>query len=292
MASENFELHRTALNAYFDNLNIRDLQPSDEYLPYEFDFTDSLQWQGLGKAMIKDELQELTNILNHWQGLLLQWQAWNNVIKDYSEGDAWLLRSEFLESIVHHCLLQPSAMRDTFTFVATNSMHQVRLAYEDGYEDFLEGDPIKLKETPKHLNRTQKEKRLTKLISVWDESTNFMASLRAINDKAYREETSNYRNLANHSIGPRLGIGVTRRVVRSVEQATEMMKQPDGKYKLKPIPDKMAVSYTFGGTEPLNMDKARIANLDQYSHARVCYKNYIKLLTTGLNLEPKGAHLF
>ncbi len=285
MINENFELHRSALNAYFDNLNIRNLQPSDEYLPYEFDFIDCHQWLGLGKAMVKDELQELTNILNHWQGLLLQWQAWNSVIKDYNEGDAWLLRSEFLESIAHHCLLQPSAMRDTFTFVATNSMHQVRLACEDDYIDFLEGDPTKPKEIPKRLNRTQKEKRLTKLISVWDESINFMTSLRAINDKAYQEKTSNYRNLVNHSIGPRLGIGDTRRVVRSVEQATEMAKQPDGKYKPELIPDKMAASYTFGGTEPLDMEKARVVNLEQYSRARVCYENYIKLLTIGLELK-------
>ena len=215
-----------------------------------------------------------------------KWQAWNDVIENYGRHDAWELRREFLEALAHYCLLQPSAIRDTFTFVATNSMHQVRLASERGYQDYLEGDPKTSKDKPKYLTRRQKEKRLGNLISQWSESSEFAASLHRIDDRAYRRETFNYRNLSSHSIGPGLGIGITRAVVRSVEQATQMTKQPDGTYNLTPIPGKLSVTYGFGGTPPLDMKKACAANLEQYRRARECYGNYRKLLATALASMP------
>lgn len=133
-----FDLLRIGFDEYLACRKNNELVPSDEYLSYDFDWIDGLHWQDLGKIMVKDELRELTNIMNHWQGSLQKWRIWNNVIEKYNSNDAWELRLEFLESLAHHCLLQPSAVRDTFTFVATNSMHQIRLASEKGYQDYLE----------------------------------------------------------------------------------------------------------------------------------------------------------
>jgi len=232
--------------------------------------------------MVKDELRELTNNLNHWHGSLRRWQAWNTIIQPYDPDDAWELRREFLEALAHHCLLTPSSIRDTLTFVATNSIHQVRLMASKEYRDYLEGDPKNPSEKPKHLTRRQKEKRLADLISIWPDAPEFMASLRKIDDEAYRNLTSDYRNRNTHSIGPRLGIGITSTVVRSVQQATMMSKQPGGKYMPTPIPGKMSVSYGFGGTEPLDMEKARAANLNQYRRARECYTKYRGLLSASL----------
>jgi hypothetical protein len=286
MSLDRNNLLRTAFDAYLLQLNGGELEPAENYLSYDFDGIDSHQWHALGNEMVKDELREITNNLNHWHGSLQRWQAWNTVIQPYGTDEAWELRREFLEALAHHCLLTPSSIRDTFTFVATNSMHQVRLMASKGYRDYLEGDPKNPSEKPKHLTRRQKEKRLADLISIWSEAPGFMASLRKIDDEAYRNVTSDYRNRNSHSIGPRLGIGITRAVVRSVKQATMMSKQPDGTYVPAPISGKMSVSYGFGGTEPLDMEKARAANLDQYRRARECYAKYRGLLAVGLASMP------
>lgn len=286
MSADRNDLLRTAFEAYLVRLNDDRLEPSENYLPYDFEAIDAHQWRHLGSLMVKDELREITNNLNHWHSSLQRWQAWNNVIHSYGTDEAWELRREFLEALAHHCLLQPSSIRDTFTFVATNSMHQVRLMSCNAYPDYLEGDPQTPGDKLRHLTRRQKEQRLAKLISIWSEGSNFMALLRAIDSKDYRNETSDYRNLNSHTIGPRLGIGITRAVVRSVKQATNMTEQPDGTYEPTLIPGKMSVSYGFGGTEALDMEKARGANLDQYRRARDCYARYRDLLAAGLASMP------
>lgn len=287
MTLDRNNLLRTAFDAYLSQLDGGDLEPTEDYLPYDFGGVDSLQWQSLGEQMVKDELREITNNLNHWHGSLRRWQAWNTIIQPYDTDEAWELRREFLEALAHHCLLMPSSIRDTLAFVVTNSMHQVRLATSKEYRDYLEGDPKNPSEKPKHLTRRQKEKRLADLISIWSVAPAFMASLRKIDDEAYRNITSDYRNQNTHSIGPRLGIGITRTVVRTVEQSTILAKQPDGTYLLTPIPGKMSVIYGLGGTEPLDMEMARAANLDQYRHARACYTKYRSLLTVGLASIPR-----
>jgi hypothetical protein len=286
MSFDRDNLLRTAFDAYLLQFNGSELEPVEKYLTYDFDDIDSRRWRPLGDMMVKDELREITNNLNHWHELLQCWQVWNNVIQPYGTDEAWELRREFLEALAHHCLFMPSSIRDTFTFVATNSLHQVRLMANKGYRDYLEGDPKNPSERPKHLTRRQKEKRLADLISIWSEAPDFMASLRKIDDEAYRNVTSDYRNRNSHSIGPRLGIGITRAVVRSVEQATMLSKQSDGTYSPTPIPNKMSVIYGFGGTEPLDMEQARAANLDQYRRARECYAKYRSLLTVGLASMP------
>jgi len=290
MSTDRNKLLRSAFDAYLLQLDGGELEPVENYLPYDFDGIDSRRWQLLGSEMVKDELREITNNLNHWHGALRRWQAWNTVIQPYETKDAWELRREFLEALVHYCLLAPSSIRDTFTFVATNSIHQVRLAASSGYRDCLEGDPNSPTEKPKHLTRRKKEKRLADLISIWSESTGFIESLRKIDDEAYRNVTSDYRNLNTHSIGPRLAIGVTRTVVRSVEQATTMSKQPDGTFLPVPISGKMSVRYGFGGTEPLDMETVHTANLNQYRCARECYTKYRALLTVGLVSMPLAQH--
>lgn len=275
-------LLHVAFDAYLVRLCQGELEPSDNYLSYDFSSVDIPNWYSLGKELVKDELTEITNKLNHWQGSLRRWQAWNSVIKPYGTDEAWELRREFLEALAHICLLMPSSIRDAFIFVATNSMHQVRLLTSKGYGDYLEGDPKSPGEVPKHLTRRKKEKRLADLISTWSEAPDFMASLRKIDDEAYRNATSDYRNLNSHSIGPRLGIGLTRAVVRSVKQATTMTTNADGACSLVPTPGKMSVVYTFGGTAPLDMEKAFSANLEQFRCARTCYESYLQLLAAGL----------
>lgn len=288
MYADRDSLLRTAFDTYLSRRNQSDLEPTEPFLPYDFNEIESQQWRPFADEMVKDELRELTNKLNHWHGLLKNWHAWNEVISPHDTGDSWELRREFLETLAHFCLVMPSSARDTLTFVVTNSMHQIRLATSNGYLDYIEGDPKTPEEKPKHLSRKQKEKRLKNIIEIWPEAMTFMTLLDKIDNVTHRKLTSDYRNRNAHSIGPRLGIGITQVVTRSVGQATRLSKQSDGTFSLLPIPNKTSVSYGFGGTSPLDMEEARTLNLEQYRHARECYEHYRhKLMKAGLSSISK-----
>ena len=48
----------------------------------------------------------------------------------------------------------------------------------------------------------------------------------------------------------------------------------------------MVVSYGFGGTPPLDMEEARIANLEQYQRAHACFESYRRILSAAMAEMP------
>lgn len=270
---------RKAFSRYLSSLNTGGIEPNLNYLPYDFENElDKYALGMIGDLMVRDEIREITNILNHWHGHLLRWHAWNKVLPGYSQDEAWDLRREFLEPLSHHCLLSPAAARDTLTFVATNSIHQLRLALERSYKDFLDGDPTKPGRKPTHLTRAKKEKRLEEIVLPWSEGADLISAIRSIDDKTYRDSTWDYRNRSSHAIGPRMALGHTQAVTRLVQQATELKDQGDGTFQKEPILEKMSVSYAIGGTPPLDMEESRKLNLAQYHKARAAYLIYRDLV--------------
>lgn len=286
-------LHK-AFNHYLARLNAGDLEPKLSYLPYDFEKElDKYSLGMISDMMVRDELREITNILNHWHGRLLRWNAWNKVLSGYDQNEAWDLRREFLEGLSHLCLLSPAAVRDTLTFVATNSIHQLRLASEASYRDRLDGDPTMPGKKASYLTRAKKEKRLEKIVQPWSEGADLLLAIRSVDDKAYRDSTRDYRNRSSHAIGPRLALGHTQAVTRLVRQATELKDQGNGMFKDEPVPGKMAVSYAIGGTPPLDMEDSRKLNLAQYLRARSAYSIYRDLLlklASALSKSSKEPH--
>lgn len=167
------------------------------------------------------ELRELTNTLNEWRGALRRWHVWLNVLDGFSEEEAWALQWEFVESLAFQCLFYPSATRDRFIFVATNALHQVRMAADAAYPDRLAADPKPGKEDrPRFLARKDSEAQLEDIASSLDGGAAFVAALRSLDEDDYLELTRNFRNLASHAIAPRLTVGHTNMVVRRVVAAT------------------------------------------------------------------------
>ena len=281
------QLLREAFNQYLVHIHELPLNPGGELLSYDFNFIDGRKWHIFADTMVQCDLQELTNIINGWNNLLCRWHAWSMVLEGREEMEAWELRSEFLDSMVHECLLMPASIRDTITSVATAAFHQARLSIDRSYRDHLDGEPKTPDERPKLLNRRQKEERLSRLVQVWPSSANFLKTLREINTPDYIAETCDYRNLTAHYIGPGLGIGHTRIVTRSVKQAKALKQIDDGSYVFEDVPGKLTVSYGYGGTPPLNLEVVRAANLAQYKKARSCYVEYRALLeAVVVEIEP------
>lgn len=268
-------LLRESFGEYLKRL---DSLPGETPLAYDFDFLANRQWHLLGEMMVESDLRELTNLLNRWPHSLLRWDAWNQVLTQYDEETAWLLRYEFLDALAHECLLRPSALRDTFTSVATNTLHQARLSIDPAYRDHLTGDPTSPSDRPKPLNRGAKEKRLHVIAKTWPKGESLLTAIRQIDSQEYKDATFNYRNLVNHTISPRLGVGETRMVTRQVVPAERMEQQADGSFNLVTIPDKMCVRYGFGGTLPLDLVAAYQANKRQFWLARTCYGQFLSFL--------------
>ena len=160
--------YRSLLQDTFGNyLKCLDSLPGETPLAYDFKFLANRQWHLLGEMMVSSNLRELTNLVNRWGHSLLRWDAWNQVLAQHDEETAWLLRYEFLDALAHECLLRPSALRDTFTSVATNTLHQVRLSIDPAYRDHLTGDPISPSDHPKPLTKRRKEQRLHTIAKAW-----------------------------------------------------------------------------------------------------------------------------
>lgn len=265
------------------------LEPDDPYLSYEFPYITAAKWRFMADAILQDELGELTNRLHEWRDMLRRWQAWSIVVSSKEEMPAWDLRREFMDTLMHTSLLVPSAIRDMFTFVGTNALHQIRLHVEAGYQDILEGDPSASDPQPRPLTRRQKEARLARLAAALPGATAFMDSVRQLDDRDYREQTKEYRNANSHAIGPRIALGLTRMVTRRVVPATRMETQSDGTGRIVEIPGKYVACYAFGGLEPLDLEVARVANLGQYRIARACLEKFTAVLQTAANTLPPRA---
>jgi len=284
--------YRSFLRDSFDEfLQLLDgpLEPDDQYLPYEFPYIAAAKWRFMADAMLQDELREVTNRLHEWRDMLRRWHAWNKVVSTKAEMPAWDLRREFMDPLMHTSLLMPSAIRDLFTFVGTNALHQIRLHLEAGYEDVLEGDPSASDPQPRPLTRRQKEARLAKLVRTLPGATAFVNCVRQLDDAEYRKKTRNYRNANSHAIGPRIAFGRTQMVTRRVVAATRMETQPDGAVRKVEVPGKYVASYAFGGLPPLDLEVARIASLNQYNIARMCLEKFTAVLQANAGTLPRAA---
>lgn len=263
------------------------LEPDLPHLTYEFPYIKAAKWSMMADAMILDELREVTNRLHEWHHMLRRWQAWNMVVTGKDQMQSWDLRREFMDPLMHVCLLNPSSIRDVLTFTATNAFHQIRLHVEPGYKDVLEGDACPSEPKPRPLSRRRKEARLANLALAIPGASTFIKLLRGVDDSQYREVTSDYRNANSHAIGPRLALGQTRMVTRHSVPATRMETQADGTGRVVQIPGTYTASYSFGGVEPLDIEEARKSNLKQYKIARSCFDSYTEILQQNAAKLPR-----
>ncbi len=287
MEPEQLNLLRSSFEEYLTLLS-KPLEPNDHYLPYEYPYITQAQWRFMADAMLQDELREVTNRIHEWRDMLRRWQAWNIVVAAKEETPAWDLRREFMEPLVHTCLVMPSTARDLMTFVGTNALHQIRIHIDPEYKDVLEGDPSAATPKPQPLTRRQKEGRLSRLAAPLEGSNPFVASITQLDNEDFRVTTKDYRNLNSHAIGPRIALGQTRMVTRRAIIATRMEEQIDGTFRLIEIPGCYVASYGFGGMEPLDLEVARKACLRQYQALRACFDHLTLLIQSHCAKLPRA----
>lgn len=276
------------LNRFEDS---KELRPATRALPYDpVPGIAAARWPlFLAEEMVKSELRELTNQLNHWLGNLRRWCAWNEVLEKKDANARWGVEWGWVEPLAFHCMFQPSASRDRFVMVATNALHQIRMSLDPVIKDELLGDPTVPEKEKFFPSRRDKEKQLKEFAKPWSTGKTFVQALGQLDDKRYRALTGDFRNRASHGIAPRFSVGITSTVTRMREQAMRMEQQPDGTFKQVPIPGKLSTSYGFGGALPLSMQDAWSANLAQFEHARRTFDAYIALLFEAVEAMPRRA---
>jgi len=284
------EQRRAVVSAFLDRIEDgKGLMPAARPLPYDpVPGVATARWRlFVAEELVKDELRELTNQLNHWLGNLRRWHAWNEVLKVEKTDVRWEAEWGWVEPLAFYCMFQPSASRDRFIMVATNALHQVRMGLDAATVDALLGDPTTPGEDRFFPSRRDKEKQLKALARPWAMGKAFIQALGQLDDRRYRALTGDFRNRASHGIAPRFSVGITSTVTRTRQQATKLERQPDGTYKDMPVPGQLSTSYGVGGTEPLSMQDAWTANLAQFEHARRTFDAYIALLAEAVAAMPR-----
>lgn len=240
----------------------------------------------MAEELIRGELQELTNQLNHWLSNLRRWHAWNETLKSLDPETRWGAEWGWVEPLAFYCMFQPSASHDRFVMVATHALHQVRIIVDPTATDTLLGDPTTPEQQPSFPSRRQNRHQLKELAKPWSMGQKFIDTLDLLDSHGYRKLTYNFRNRASHGIAPRFSVGFTSIVTRTRQQAMKLEQQPNGTYKDVPVPGKLSTCYSFGGTPPLSMQDAWSANLDQFEHARRTFDAYVALLTEAVAVIP------
>jgi hypothetical protein len=280
---------RAVLSEFLDCIEDgKGVLPAPKLLPYDpVPRIAAARWKVfLAEQMVDSELRELTNQMNQWLGSLRRWCAWNQVLSRHDEDDRWGAEWEWVEPIAFHCMFQPSATRDRFIMVATNALHQVRMAIDPAIKDELLGDSAHPSERRPYPSREKKVQHLKELTKSWSTGKAFIQALGQVDDRAYKRLTWNFRNRASHGIAPRFSVGYTSLVTRVRVQATTLEEQPDKTFKVVPVPDKMCTSYGFGGTPPLSMQHAWEVNRAQFEYARRTFGAYVALLTEATTAMP------
>lgn len=283
---------RAVVEAFLDRMEEgKGLKPAAKPLPYDpVPGIATARWPlFVAEEMVNDELRELTNQLNHWLGNLRRWHAWNEVLKIQDTDARWEAECGWVEPLAFYCMFQPSASRDRFIMVATNALHQIRMALDPAIKDELLGDPTTPEEDRFFPSRRDAEMQLKAFAKRWPKGKAFVQALGQLDDRCYRALTGDFRNRASHGIAPRFSVGITSTVTRMRKQAMKLEQQPSGTYKDVTAPGKLSTSYGFGGTPPLSMPDAWKANLAQFEHARRAFNAYIALLAEAVEAMPRNA---
>lgn len=281
---------RAAVTAFLARVDDgKGLQPSAIPLPYDpVPGIATARWPlFVAEELIADELRELTNRLNHWRGNLRRWHAWNEVLASYETKDRWQAEWGWVEPIAFYCMFQPSASRERFVLLATNSLHQIRMALDPAIVDELLGDPAAPDKCSYFPRPRDKERQLKSFAKVWPAGRAFIQALGQLDDHGYRALTGDFRNRASHGIAPRFSVGITSTVSRTRAQATKMEQQPDGTFEPVPVPGKLSTSYGYGGRSPLSMEDTWQANLTQFERACRAFDTYVALLTEAVAAIPR-----
>jgi hypothetical protein len=265
-------------NAYHQFWQILEAEPNSGYNPFPYEtcaHVETGKWWLMSGWMVSSELRLAINSINAWGMNLLHWATWMRVLEGKDEQTSMELQFHFLDTLVFFCLFQPSRARDVLAKIATHAIHQGNLSVRYSDRDRLDEDELS---EGQFLGRKKSENQLRKLGTHWQHAPSFIECLTNVDSSDYRKITRDYRNRASHAIAPHFEWGEVDFVTRSLAPHDELVAQSDGAYQLVADPSRKVVSYAFGGTPPLGLEKMYEANLREHELASRALEAYCRLL--------------
>jgi hypothetical protein len=171
----------------------------------------------------KDNVRELLNTINGYYIDLTKLESWKSVL-DTCEDE---YRNDFIFEIIDpfasHTLNYPSLVKQKIIYAACMLSHQTSMLLDSTIQDCdLAEHRIKFDSLQKYSNQ-------------YNHINSLLTTLEQIDNQAFRDSTSNFRNLLHHRITPRIELGLSGLINRTV----------DGKSR---------VSYSLGGGSPLKLE--------------------------------------
>lgn len=268
------ELFESAHSMFMNKLEV--FIDKIEY-PLPYSLTKEIQEVSWGVPMmslgIATELSETINQLHTWYNHLKNWSLWIETLEQFDGNNRWYIHKNYVEQLAFYCMFQPSATRERFGTIATNALHQANLELQDNYKDRLDQD-----QNNSYMSRRHRENQLLTLGIHYSKFPKFMQSLRALDDKKFKQISYNFRDLASHGIAPRFEQGETSFVTRSIEPWSDLVEQPDGSHKFVKHETKTSICYTLGARHPLTFQQAFDASWHEYLKTIKLFHSYQSLL--------------
>jgi hypothetical protein len=260
---------------YFDKL-----EGGRPYFSYEqADIFEAAELRLMDGRLIGGDFREIVNVFNAWLHRLNSWAVWNDVVSAFEdESDAWAIRYEFIEPLIHFCMHQPSGFRDRIIKFSTLAFHIGNLnLYPDHKDELVEDKKIanRLNNNP----RADAESQLKRISLDWNAASEIMDWLCKLDDDEYRKKTGDWRNKSAHYIAPHFEYGNTQFIQRYMHRSQEIVTLEDGSIDFLPKHFKVAVAYGFGGSNPLPLRETHLANKMQLEIAVNTLGSCVSLLT-------------
>lgn len=175
--------------------------------------------------MLDEHARELSNSLNEFNWYIVKLKVWSQILDDLGEynGKKHQIVLEFVSPIATLAINLPYVIRSRFFYSTAHLCHQANRLKISSWKDDL---PIDTEIYQEHMERYGKP---------WGKIfCKLQLALQKVSNKAYQNDTLDFRNKYNHRYSPRIEIGITDLVTRNVDKEGY-------------------VSYGFGGTQPLKL---------------------------------------
>jgi hypothetical protein len=222
------------------------------YAPYNWDALNStlpIEWIAYSQ-FLQEHASELANSINEFRQHIDSLSAWEKVLAglDQQEKHSIVIVIEFVSPLATLALNMPYVIRSRFIYSVAHLSHQANQLKQDPWVDDLPVDSEIYFQAADKYGRP------------WKKYGKLKVALEKLASIAYEEATHDFRNKYNHRYSPRIEIGLTGLVTRTVNA--------DGR-----------VSYGFGQTNPLMLKDIIPLLRTQHTLSLAAYERYQALVS-------------
>lgn len=144
---------------------------------------------------LKLSIQSLVGQINRFNSDIFALKAWQNILRDYQKIQRIHLQSEFVEPLLHSCMLAPFALRNQIIFTGT----KIAILVEKG------------RLQPKLPNDRSKEysEHFKQWAGNWDGFNLVEKLLKQLSDEKFNQQTNEFRHRYTHRIPPCIAYGLS-----------------------------------------------------------------------------------